>query len=125
MPLPPRCVAASFDGLRWECFAVRLMPDGHWAVLRNRGRTIEPRLESGATELLIGLDSDRAARAWAITLARAGFANAACRDEWRPHVPLPVPLPIAGVEDTSGDRAWIGPLIATAELADANQWSGR
>jgi hypothetical protein len=125
MPAEPRCVAASFDGSGWECFAVRVMPDRHWAVLRNRSRTIESRLESGATEFLVGLDSYDAARAWAITLARADFALMACQDQRRPHVPLPVALALPRGGDRSGDPAWIGPVIAMAELADADPRSGR
>jgi hypothetical protein len=125
MDTPPRCVAASFDGSRWECFAVGRLPDRHWAVLRNRSRTIEPRLGSGATEFLVGLDSYDAARAWAITLARTDFALTACQDERRAHVPVPVAMPVARVEDTAGDPARIGPVVALAELADADPRSGR
>ena len=109
MLTPPRCVAASFDGSRWECFAVGGMPDRHWAVLRNRGRTIESRLESGATEFLGGLDSYDSARAWAITLARADFALSACQDQRRTHVPLPVTLAPRWVGDTSGDPGGSAP----------------
>jgi hypothetical protein len=113
----PPWVAASFDGSRWDCFAVRPMPDRHWVVLHNRGSTIEPGLETRVTQLLIGFNSYAAARAMAVALARAGFAHDACPDERRTHVPLPVPLPLPFVPDSSEDPARIGPVITTAELA--------
>ncbi len=109
-------VAASFDGSRWDCFVVRLMPDRHWVVLHNRGSTIEPGLETRVTQLLIGFNSYMAARAMAVALARAGFAHDACPDERRTHVPLPVPLLLRLAQDVTGDPDRLGPVITTADL---------
>jgi len=112
----PPWVAASFDGCRWDCFAVWPMPDRHWVVLHNRGSTIEPGLETRVTRLLFGFDSYVAARAMAVALARAGFAHDACPDERRTHVPLPVPLPLRLAQDVTGDPDRLGPVITTADL---------
>lgn len=112
----PPWVAASFDGSRWDCFAVRPMPDHHWVVLRNRGSTIEPGLETRLTQLLIGFNSYAAARAVALALARAGFAHDGCPDERRTHVPLPVPLPPRLAQDVTGDPDHLGPVITTTDL---------
>jgi hypothetical protein len=112
----PPWVAASFDGSRWDCFAVWPMPDRHWIVLHNRGSTIGPGLETRVTQLLIGFNSYAAARAMAVAPARAGFAHDACPDERRTHAPPPVSLPLTFVPDTSEDPARIGPVIATAGL---------
>ena len=109
------CVAASFDGGGWACFAVRAMPDRHWVVLRNRIPTVEgdPR-----AELVMGLNTSSAARARAAELARAGFAHGARSDERRSHVPDPGPIPATAPPalDTSGDPERIGPVIVAARL---------
>jgi hypothetical protein len=112
----PPWVAASFDGSRWDCFAIRPMPDRHWVVLHNRGPTIEPGLESRVTELLVGFNSYGAARAMAVALARVGFAFDACRDERRTHVPLPVPLALSLADDLAKDPDRLGPVITTTDL---------
>jgi hypothetical protein len=101
-----RAVGASFDGTGWTYFAVRAMPDRHWAVLRTTTATPE-------LELLAGLNSYAAARSRAAALARAGFAGHAAGDERRSHIPLLVPLCAMdeSAGDTGGDPARIGAVI--------------
>ena len=111
----PPCVAASFNGSGWDCFAVRAMPDRHWVVLRNRIPHVDadPR-----PELVTGLNTSSAARARAAELARAGFARGARSDERRSHVPDPGPMPAAAPPalDTSGDPERIGPVTFATRL---------
>jgi hypothetical protein len=107
-----RCIAASFDGAAWDCYAVREMPDRHWAVLHNRGRTISPELRSGATELLCGLHSWTAARERASRLARDGFWQGTATDRRRPHVPRLAPLRVeADHSEGHGDPQRVGPVV--------------
>jgi hypothetical protein len=105
-----RCVAASFDGVAWDCYALRKMPDRHWAVLHNRGPTIAPRLRSGSTELVVGLQTFAAAHDRARGLASEAFSRGSATDRRRPHVPRLVPLRVEpDAQERRGAADRIGP----------------
>jgi hypothetical protein len=116
--IEPLCVAASFDGTGWSCFAVRAMPDRHWAVLRNRTQAAVTDPHSSAPGLVIGLNTYSAARTRAAELACASFAHAVRSDVRRRQIPEPVPLRFAppAARDTGGDPARLGPIMAAARL---------
>jgi hypothetical protein len=107
---------ASFDGMEWDCYTVRLMPSGSWAVVHRRGAAIGAGERGGPPlELVAGFPTRIGAWRCAARLAQSGFARGAASDRRRWHTPRLRPEALRSVAgDTAGDPARLGRVLVTA-----------